>query len=216
MPSDQKVVRSKIFSFFFQFKYLTCNNFLLLFSLLFFFLTGEHLGRGLRKSVYLKELILIGNNLGSVGTLSIAKGLLENISLQTLDLSSNLICLDNRAHSGSNHYGLELRAVNKLCEVIQTVQSLTSLSLRNNHLGTSGVLLAKAMSSNQTMIVLDVSDNDGIENKTVRSIQKKLDENIRFTKKYTSKIGKTATNDMIALGKYSSGKSVHRVMEHCS
>jgi|TARA_B100000795_G_scaffold252281_1_gene221723 hypothetical protein len=179
-------------------------------------LTGEHLGRGLRKSVYLKELILIGNNLGSVGTLSIAKGLLENISLQTLDLSSNLICLDNRAHSGSNHYGLELRAVNKLCEVIQTVQSLTSLSLRNNHLGTSGVLLAKAMSSNQTMIVLDVSDNDGIENKTVRSIQKKLDENIRFTKKYTSKIGKTATNDMIALGKYSSGKSVHRVMEHCS
>ena len=138
---------------------------------------GQHLGRGLRKSVYLKELLLVNCGLGSIGALSIAKGMIDNMTLETLDMSCNLICCDTR-----KTYGLELRAVNALAAVIKKSKTLIALMLRDNHLGKSGgEALEQAVMVNRTMIVLDMNLNNGVESKTLKSIEKRLEENARFT-----------------------------------
>ena len=142
---------------------------------------GAHLGQGLRCSMYLKVLLLCGCALGSVGTLSIAQGLLENKKLERLDLSENLICCDIR-RDGHGTFGLELRAMRVLSEVLRSKGTkLTSLSLCENQVGKSGSeLLREAILMNRCLTLLDLRENEGIESGTLKTIARRLEDNARY------------------------------------
>ena len=142
---------------------------------------GAHLGQGLRCSMYLKVLLLCGCSLGSVGTLSIAQGLLENKKLERLDLSENLICCDIR-RDGHGTFGLELRAMCVLSEVLRSKGTkLTSLLLCENQVGKSGSeLLREAILMNRCLTLLDLRGNEGIESGTLKTIARRLEDNARY------------------------------------
>ena len=150
---------------------------------------GIHLGRGLSNSMHLIHLSVVGCRLGSVGCDGLATGLLANTVLETLDLSNNLICLDTRDKDGT--YGLDLRGIRTLSEVVQTTKTLCSLRLQHNELGQSCEFLKHAVMSNRSLVVLDVSQNEGIASETLKVIQRCTEENARYVFSQSLKVVQT-------------------------
>ncbi len=147
---------------------------------------GVHLGRGVAGSVYLRELRLVGCRLGSVGALAVARGCHRHAAntLSVLDLSENLICCDTRAVRLGGTFSLELKAVRQLAACVAERQpaSLRRLVLRENELGRSGGdLLRAAVRGNPDLLDLDLGGNGQVDARTARAIERRLEENRKFS-----------------------------------
>lgn len=145
------------------------------------------------------ELCLCGNKITSEGALTLALKLFNNSTLETLDLSYNLIGDDGVLSLSQmllpNHYSsLKILSLNKngisndgvqyLAEMLQTNQTLTELSLSDNEIGNEGVKqLANVLTyRNRTLEVLVLSCNIFITDLCIDYLLRMLESNHMLAK----------------------------------
>lgn len=111
---------------------------------------GISLAYMLRTNKVLRKLELEGNNLGPLCAFAFGRVLMENTSLQYLDLESNQLTND----------GCDFKGVLEMLNFLETNTTLTSLNLANNMLNEDcGSKLAKMLEHNFTLIDLDYTMN---------------------------------------------------------
>jgi len=113
---------------------------------------ANHMSPHLKDASILKQLVLSGNNLGHDGGTCILQGIIENDSLEVLDLCENRITCGEWCDEESLPHTLQ--------SLLQSNSTLKMLSLKNN-LITSSILshVIRGMGDNCHMEILDLREN---------------------------------------------------------
>eukprot|EP01017_Pseudomicrothorax_dubius_P006523 TRINITY_DN11876_c0_g2_i1.p1 TRINITY_DN11876_c0_g2~~TRINITY_DN11876_c0_g2_i1.p1 ORF type:complete len:366 (+),score=129.06 TRINITY_DN11876_c0_g2_i1:73-1170(+) len=126
---------------------------------------GVEIAKCLTNNTTLERIELDGNNLGPRTLLEFAKLLKMNKTLRSIDFEGN-------------NLGKDLLGIQALAEAIRVNKTLLSINLSNCNLNEScSTLLADALSSNKTIIMIDLEGNKGLNYKDVITIQEILKKN---------------------------------------
>ena len=128
---------------------------------------GCELAKSLRYNKSIERVTLDGNWIGPKFLQEMAQTLKVNKSIKYLDLEGNCLTKGNKENG-----------IKDLFDALKVNDTLTTLNLNSTSLtDTSAAYIDKALNENHSLIYLDLEMNPGIELRSIRNIQKKVERN---------------------------------------